>query len=163
MVECENLSPQQPPQTVFFLWNPMVSCDVEGHDLRTPYLARHPRLESGRMAESEERLPQQPPQAHTDHGFRTMSTSVPSSDYSLHTSGVSPAISKCSQLLPQPIAIIDINRPPICNSEHYGDAIHATNADTSSNWQSGAGTIVVCMSWINFPPIHAACLEKLSS
>ncbi|GJR78863.1 hypothetical protein Tco_0149648 [Tanacetum coccineum] len=26
-----------------------------------------------------------------------------------------------------------------------------------------SGTIVVCMSWINFPPIHAACLEKLSS
>ncbi|GJS74357.1 hypothetical protein Tco_0707198 [Tanacetum coccineum] len=25
------------------------------------------------------------------------------------------------------------------------------------------GTIVVCMNWINFPPIHAACLEKLSS
>ncbi|GJT39453.1 hypothetical protein Tco_0939318 [Tanacetum coccineum] len=24
-------------------------------------------------------------------------------------------------------------------------------------------TIVVCMNWINFPPIHAACLEKLSS
>ncbi|GJY59873.1 hypothetical protein Tco_0459765 [Tanacetum coccineum] len=23
------------------------------------------------------------------------------------------------------------------------------------------GTIVVCMNWINFPPIHAACLEKL--
>ncbi|GJX64689.1 hypothetical protein Tco_0299032 [Tanacetum coccineum] len=61
------------------------------------------------------------------------STSVPSSDYSLHTSGVSPAISKCSQLLPQPIAIVDINRPPIRNSEHYGDVIHAPNADTSSN------------------------------
>ncbi|GKA24127.1 integrase, catalytic region, zinc finger, CCHC-type containing protein [Tanacetum coccineum] len=26
-----------------------------------------------------------------------------------------------------------------------------------------SGTIVVCMNWINFPPIHAACLEKLSS
>nr|GEZ20694.1 hypothetical protein [Tanacetum cinerariifolium] len=26
-----------------------------------------------------------------------------------------------------------------------------------------SGTIVVCISWINFPPIHAACLEKLSS
>ncbi|GJX34353.1 retrovirus-related pol polyprotein from transposon TNT 1-94 [Tanacetum coccineum] len=25
------------------------------------------------------------------------------------------------------------------------------------------GTIVVCMSWINFPLTHAACLEKLSS
>ncbi|GKC07586.1 retrovirus-related pol polyprotein from transposon TNT 1-94 [Tanacetum coccineum] len=24
-------------------------------------------------------------------------------------------------------------------------------------------TIVVCMSWINFPPTHATCLEKLSS
>ncbi|GJR05910.1 hypothetical protein Tco_0528894 [Tanacetum coccineum] len=28
--------------------------------------------ESGRMAESEKRSPQQPPQAHTDHGFRTV-------------------------------------------------------------------------------------------
>ncbi|GJU27245.1 hypothetical protein Tco_1165866 [Tanacetum coccineum] len=62
------------------------------------------------------------------------STSVPSSDYSLHTSGVSPAISKCSQLLPHPIAIVDIKRPPIRNNEHYGDAIHAPHADTSSNW-----------------------------
>nr|GFB77734.1 hypothetical protein [Tanacetum cinerariifolium] len=26
-----------------------------------------------------------------------------------------------------------------------------------------SGTIAVCMSWNNFPPIHAACLEKLSS
>ncbi|GKD22651.1 hypothetical protein Tco_1224354, partial [Tanacetum coccineum] len=64
------------------------------------------------------------------------STSVPSSDYS---SGVSPAISKCSQLLPRPIAIVDINRPLIRNSKHYGDVIHAPNADTSSNWQSGSG------------------------
>ncbi|GJS67470.1 hypothetical protein Tco_0682034 [Tanacetum coccineum] len=31
-----------------------------------------------------------------------------------------------------------------------------SNAETT-------GTIVVCMNWINFPPIHAACLEKLSS
>ncbi|GKF60405.1 hypothetical protein Tco_0177191, partial [Tanacetum coccineum] len=29
--------------------------------------------------------------------------------------------------------------------------------------EMGKGTIVVCMNWINFPPIHAACLEKLSS
>ncbi|GKF44653.1 hypothetical protein Tco_0131205, partial [Tanacetum coccineum] len=29
--------------------------------------------------------------------------------------------------------------------------------------EMGRGTIVVCMSWINFSPTHAACLEKLSS
>ncbi|GJU62717.1 hypothetical protein Tco_1244552 [Tanacetum coccineum] len=26
-----------------------------------------------------------------------------------------------------------------------------------------SGTIVVCMGWINIPPVHATCLEKLSS
>nr|GEZ26448.1 hypothetical protein [Tanacetum cinerariifolium] len=170
------------------------------------------------MEKSEKRLPQQPPQAHTDHGFRTMAkltmfaamvdvvegnvvgpdlcdnvgavglnlssnrqrlsqsssapyrdpglqllevphvgptvftstcvcqlTLVPSSDFSLHTSGVSPAIS--SQLLPQPMAIVDIYRPPIHNSEHYSDDIHAPNADTSSNWQSGSGAC------LNFFPL----------
>nr|GEW40225.1 IST1 homolog [Tanacetum cinerariifolium] len=38
------------------------------------------------------------------------------------------------------MATVDINGPSICNSEQYGDAIHASNADTSSNWQSASGT-----------------------
>nr|GEV08463.1 reverse transcriptase [Tanacetum cinerariifolium] len=138
------------------------------------------------MEKSEKRLPQQPPQAHTDHGFRTMgkltmfaamvdvvegnvvgpdlcdnvgtvglnlspnrqrlsqSSSAPYRDPGLQlpeVPHVGPTVftSTCSQLLPQPMAIVDINRPPIRNSEHYGDDIHAPNADTSSNWQSGSG------------------------
>ncbi|GKC79048.1 hypothetical protein Tco_1129822 [Tanacetum coccineum] len=38
------------------------------------------------------------------------------------------------------MATVDINGPSIRNSEHYGDAIHAPNADTSSNWQLGSGS-----------------------
>ncbi|GJX15123.1 hypothetical protein Tco_0206881 [Tanacetum coccineum] len=37
------------------------------------------------------------------------------------------------------MATADINGPSIRNSEHYGDAIDAPNADTSFNWQSGSG------------------------
>ncbi|GKG44511.1 hypothetical protein Tco_0485949, partial [Tanacetum coccineum] len=40
------------------------------------------------------------------------------------------------------MATVDINGSSIRNSEHYGDAIHAPNADTSSNWQLGSGTCV---------------------
>nr|GFA61949.1 protein MIS12 homolog [Tanacetum cinerariifolium] len=41
-----------------------------------------------------------------------------------------------------PMATVDINGPSICNSEHYGYTIHATNAGTSSDWQSGSCTCV---------------------
>ncbi|GJQ93589.1 WRKY family transcription factor [Tanacetum coccineum] len=48
------------------------------------------------------------------------------------------------QLLPQPMATVDINGPLIRNSEHYGET--PSNAshcpDTSSNWQLGSGTCV---------------------
>nr|GEU56157.1 hypothetical protein [Tanacetum cinerariifolium] len=56
------------------------------------------------------------------------------------------ACSTGDQLLPQPMATVDVNGPSIRNREHYGDAIHAPNADASSNWQSGSGVSVMCVT-----------------
>ncbi|GJX15122.1 hypothetical protein Tco_0206880 [Tanacetum coccineum] len=39
------------------------------------------------------------------------------------------------------MATADINESSIRNSKHYGDAIDAPNADTSSNWQSGSAAL----------------------
>nr|GEZ95941.1 hypothetical protein [Tanacetum cinerariifolium] len=50
-------------------------------------------------------------------------------------------------LLKRKCVLVDDDGKPLENVDYSGEQ----------------GTIVVCMSWINFPPIHATCLEKLLS